>query len=131
MGFQVEWGADLPVIVARWGEEFSYEHDFPAQREQVRRLLDRSDQPVYYVLDFRDYVLNVQELIPCLNAATREPQSNFHHPNVERIVFVTQSAVIKKVAQGLTSRMYGSLDVLVVHSIEEAYANIQKGVRMG
>jgi len=131
MGFQVEWGADLPVIVARWGEEFSYEHDFPAQREQVRRLLDRSDQPVYYVLDFRDYVLKVQELIPCLNAATREPQSNFHHPNVERIVFVTQSAVIKKVAQGLNSRMYGSLDVLVVHSIEEAYANIQKGVRMG
>jgi len=131
MGFQVEWGADLPVIVARWGEEFSYEHDFPAQREQVRRLLDRSDQPVYYVLDFRDYVLKVQELIPCLNAATREPQSNFHHPNVERIVFFTQSAVIKKVAQGVNSRMYGSLDVLVVHSIEEAYANIQKGVRMG
>lgn len=120
--FHTEILNDRPVIIQTLHADYSGA-DTSALLAEVSQALDRLTSPVYYILDLERINLTFGDITLSANLATRGETPAFHHPNVIETVVVTRNAALRMAALGLRHPVFGSANMVVVDTFQDAMAH--------
>jgi hypothetical protein len=118
--YSVEKLPDEPIIIAVAFEEFDWKHDLPDSSLEVKQLLDEQPLKVFYIADFQQTHMGLNDLIFAANFSARSGTNVLHHPKIYKFLAVTTNRAIALANQGLSSEVFGAVPVKVFPSIDEA-----------
>jgi hypothetical protein len=112
---------DLPVIVGTWYNGFRFAEQGKAYSLEVHALLDAQTSPVYYILDMsRLENISFEGVMLAANQGARGNDPNLHHPMNCGTLFVSNAAIVQKVAEGMNTSTFGDLKIGIYASLDDA-----------
>lgn len=120
MDFQITKLRDHPIIVFQPTERFKLKEALPVMIDHVTTVLDAQSTPVFYIADMRYARINLDDLLLSMTKVVFGDKPFLRHPNIREVLLVTTNPLIRKVAGGLASGMYGSVSLQVMFSYEAA-----------
>ncbi len=90
-------------------------------------ILEEVQEPVFWILDPREFKLNVDTLIEAANFVTRGDKALWRHSMIRQTVLVSSSQMVRLAARGMKKDVFGNVSVGVAESVDEAlsYARAQ------
>jgi hypothetical protein len=125
--FKVETLPGEPIMVSTLFETWSVSNDLSATVDQLVAHLDAADGPLYYISRFSGLRLTLQDLIVAANQAARGSSALLHHPNLRKLLLVTDLKLFELAARGLDSEVFGNVPVSVFQTFEEALEYARNG----
>lgn len=125
MSYRIEHMADLPVVFVSFDEDFDFGRDIPLLDKEVRVLLDSLTSPVYYIIDTRNMKMTFNDIMEGVQLGTRGEKPTLLHPTIKQNIFITTSKAISMVARGLNTASFGSVDIKIYATVEEALAYVR------
>jgi hypothetical protein len=122
MSFTLEIFPDEPILYSSFHHDFDFASEMPELAAQCNAALDASPEPLYLISNALEYQFSVSDLITGANMATRGEKPPFFHPNVRKVIWVTNSKLLELGAKGINSPTFGNLEIEVFHTLEEALA---------
>ncbi|MBZ0277216.1 MAG: hypothetical protein K8I60_13795 [Anaerolineae bacterium] len=124
--YSIEVRTDVPVLVSKWLASFNFKQDVMNYSNEVKVILDARTEPLYYLLDFREYLdFSIDDIVMAAQLAARSGNSNFHHRMVNFVIFVSSDPLLKRTAEGMNTPAIGNLDVRVFTTTEEALTYVR------
>ncbi len=133
--YTIELFPDEPILMVRVTPEYSISKDMPKSEVEERAILDASDRRLYFLLDLLDLSISLEEVVFSSNLGGRgrdienpgeERVPLWHHPNIIQNVMVSRNPLLKLASKGLSTKVFGNLDVKVVDTVEEGLAYIRE-----
>jgi hypothetical protein len=122
MDFQIVKLPDHPVIVFQPTDRFKLKEALPVMINQVTTVLDALTERVFYIADMRQARINLDDLLLSMTTVIFGDKPFLRHPNIREVLLVTTNPLIRKVAGGLASGMYGDVALQVMFNYEDALA---------
>ncbi len=122
MDFQITVLPDHPIIVFQPSERFKLKEALPVMIEQATTVLNSQSLPTFYIADMRKARINIDDLLLSMTKVVFGNQPFLRHPNIREILLITHNPLIRKVAGGLASGMYGDVALQIFSSYESALA---------
>ena len=119
MSHHIEKHPTDPFILLTVNPDYNMAEELAISNQTVANLLDQSSEKQVYIIHFKNK-LSLDEIITGANRVGRGENSLWHHPNIKKIILITNSAAIRVSAQGMSSDTFGNLNVAVVASLDEA-----------
>lgn len=66
------------------------------------------------------------DILIAADATGRGEQATFHHRNIREVISVTQDPIMRKVLEGMDSKVYGNVNILILDTLAEALAHVRK-----
>jgi hypothetical protein len=127
MSYSINVRTDLPVLVSTWESSFDVKSELRAYSDEIKHILDARTSPLYYLIDFREWKdISLENVMMASDAAARSGHSNFHHPMIKSILFVTGNGLVEMTARGMKSDIYGNLSIRVFSTVDEALDFVRK-----
>lgn len=127
MSFTIEVFPDEPILLCTFHQDFDMIGSLTLLSDQCNEALDAASEPLYMISDTLAYTFSVTALIAGANAATKGIKPPFFHPNVRKVVWVTDSRLLELGARGMNSPAFGNIDIEVFHTLEEALEYCRSG----
>jgi len=125
MSYTIQLLNEEGILLGRWNEDFSFQDEIRVYNDEMYSLLESLTAPVYFVHEFANPGLSMQDIMKGASIATREEKSTFQHPMIKQIIFVTTSKVMKVAAKGLNTMSFGNIEVAVFDTVDEALAFVR------
>jgi hypothetical protein len=122
MSFTVELFSDDPILLCTFHHDFNLSSELFALTEQCNAALDAASEPVYFITDTLAYTFSVPDLFAATNAATKGAKPPFFHPNVRKVIGITENKMMELAAKGMNSPAFGHVEVKIFSTLEEALA---------
>jgi hypothetical protein len=121
MNYTIEKLSDEPIVIA-----VNSAYLGPAEGQDfiaaLVACLDAQTEKVYLISDVSAVQLNVNDLIEGASQMSRGQKPPFRHPKIIENVLVTTSGIAKLAAKGLSSPIFGGVQMVSVDTQEEALA---------
>jgi hypothetical protein len=127
--FTMEQLPDEPIIICTFTPEWRTDRDLGVLIEQSKALFDLMDEPVYFIVDFRQVKLGLGDVLPGASAVARGSTTMLHHPNMREFVGVTTDKLITMSVLGLNSEIFGYVRTSVYTNEEAALEAIRMKLR--
>jgi hypothetical protein len=127
MSFSIELFSDDPILLCTFHRDLNLGSELFALADQSNAALDAAPEPVYFISDTLAYTFSVPDLAAAANAATKGAKPPFFHPNVRKVIWVTDSKVMGLAARGFNSPTFGNVEIEVFPTLEEALAYCRSG----
>jgi hypothetical protein len=115
--FTIEKLPDEPIIVVWLSEDWNEESGSSRVVQQLRELLDSSEEKVFYIGDVRNLRYTISELIQSAQVISKL----LKHPNIiESMMVVEGNPLIKLATEGLKTDVFGNVPVSVYETVDEA-----------
>ena len=129
MSFTIESYTSPDTVVVTLLGSFDVQADTPAAAQQFAGVMENFQDDVYLIIDFRAAIAQAHMdnimIGPFLASQAENPM--FTHPKVREILFVAVSEIMKHVANGLNTSMYGSAQFQIFSSVEDALDYARNG----
>ena len=128
MNYKIEVIQDEPVVMVTLYKHYSFAVDDPVATDEVRNILNKSNQPMFMLMDVTDLSLSLDDLIKSANRDARGEQAIYHHPNLSELLVVTHSAMVQLAVKGIATITFGNVNAKAFGTVDEAlaYARDQK-----
>src|SRR5262245_8389043 len=124
-GFTIELLKDEPILLTTFLEDFSVKDDAPVLISQMKEIFDSATRPVYMLDDLQKIKMSFSDLVAGLALATRGETGVLRHPNVSKMVIVSNNEIIRIGGNALKQAQYGAVKVDVYPTLEEALKSIR------
>lgn len=115
-----------PMYVAIFTEPFITEETTPITTKALSDALAATDGTVYYISDFTQIKLTFNQLVSGLaDAFAGKVQTPFTNPRLHMII-VGDDEFVRLGAQAAKQEQYGSLDIQLFPTIDEAIAHARQ-----
>ncbi len=112
-----------PILIFTAYETYKIGTHLEPSMAEARQRLDAQLEKVYYINDLsRQTGLSVEDLINAAHSLTRVDSAPYHHPMIRRLLVVTTNSMLRLGYKGASSEMFGSLQVELFDTLEEALA---------
>ncbi len=128
MSYTVEKLAGLPAVMATPRADFKMETEQAPLQADIRTVLETTDEPLYYIINFLHTHLTLEDLIKGSSGGARNQASPWRHPMIRGIIFVTDDGATKLAVEGLNSPAYGNLNAPHFGTLDDALAYIREAV---
>ncbi|NDJ53851.1 MAG: hypothetical protein GYB68_12320 [Chloroflexi bacterium] len=127
MSFTLEILANEPILLVKVSPDFVPKLHAADSARQETELLDGLEQPVYRLVDLLDMqTFDLEDLVVSADVSARRPDAIDLHPNIIKNVYVTQSPIQQQALRGMANEIFGSIEVVIVETREEALAWIHQ-----
>ncbi len=126
MVFNVTKLPDKPVVVFEPEERFRLIKTLPKMIEDVTRVLDTLDTPVYYISDMRRAEISLDDIFLGMTQVVLGERPFLRHENIREVLIITANPMIKRIARGIGSGLYGEITVKVFPDRETALAYVDQ-----
>ncbi|NDJ75067.1 MAG: hypothetical protein GYB65_02315 [Chloroflexi bacterium] len=109
-----------PVIVAYLHADLDPQAEYAALAADIRKLLDRQTEPVFYITDFTEATFDIGDILMASSRAAASGGGNFHHPNVKEVIFVSPAELVHFTAQGFRADAFGNVIINAFNTLDEA-----------
>lgn len=110
-----------PILLSTMYNTYEMSTDAKESVRATFDVLSKLDEPVYYILDWRNLnPLSMEDIsVGAMSVALAE-NPLFKHPQILGLVFVTSSDILSLAARGLNSAVYGNIKIDVFATVDEA-----------
>jgi hypothetical protein len=127
MSYSINLLQDPPVLVSSWDSSFEFTQEIRAYSDEIKTILDARTEPLYYVMDFREWKdMSLENMMKAAEVGARSGNSNLHHPMTKGVLFITGSRLMEMAARGMKSDIYGNLDIRVFSTVDDALDFVKK-----
>ena len=120
VSYSFEFYDDLSTIMVTIRRDIDMRTKMPPLSQEVYRLLNQVDHPVFYFTDISDFTLSCSDLLRAGTALVRGPYPFATHPNFKALIMVTDGEGILPSAEGMRSEVFGGIEVEIFGSTEAA-----------
>ena len=121
MSYTIKILPNKPILLQTWHEDFDIETELKSNTRELLEILDSVDKPVYFVTDARNANLSFGDVMLTANITVKSGKASvFKHPNVYKTLLITNDNMLKMSAHGLSSDLFGNIEVEVFDNLEEA-----------
>jgi hypothetical protein len=119
MPYTIDNLPDEPImILVHEGSQSLQEID--QARDDMVLALDAQPEPVFLVLDIRRLAIGLDDMPGAAAKATSGSSAPLHHSNIRESLIVSSSGLVKLGALGLRTATFGSVNVRVFETTEQA-----------
>ncbi len=108
------------ILVITLNADFRRRDEFDQIGFETLRRLNAATHSLTLIFDLAAAPLDYTALFHFVNFGARGDTPIFHHPNVGRLIFVTQSELVELGAKTLDSPIYGNLSIPVFSTLDQA-----------
>lgn len=126
MVFTVNKLPDRPVVVFEPEERFKLIKMLPKMIEDVTKVLDTLDAPVYYISDVRKATISLDDVFLGMTQVVLGERPFLRHENIREVLIITANPVLKRVARGIGSGLYGEISVKIFPDRDSALAYVDR-----
>ena len=119
MSFSTQWHQNEGILLTTLNEDFNVGQEMPAFMDEARTILDQSNQSQSYIIDFKRS-FDMGDIISGTSAVARGSAALFHHPQIKKVLFVTNDKALKLAAAGMKSKIFGGINVEVFENLDDA-----------
>ena len=123
MSYKTRKLAGYDAILTELYADFDLEHEIGQVDMDTIAILEASDRKLAIIIDFQTK-LNFEDILLGANTVARGEAPVWHHPKVKKVYLVSNDPAIQAVAKGMSSPTFGSLNIQVVHSVDEAKIHV-------
>ena len=113
---------DEPIMIVTLPANYRMETDFQGASVQYQQVLDSAQEKVYWIVDTREWLFDLEQLMLGATTVARGEGSIYHHPNIKQVLYVTTNEILPAAAKGLASDAFGHLDIKIFGSVDDAIA---------
>lgn len=124
-GFEVHRLEGKPIIQLTILPDYTVREHQKFSGPAVRGLMDATSEPLYLLYDLRQLRIEWMELLQGLSSAGDEIKQGAA-TNYLGTLFVTTDPVVRMGMQALAQRQYGSGNITVFDSVEDAVAYVEQ-----
>lgn len=114
----------LPAIFCELGADFSLRDDMENVLGSLQDLLDKADQPLYYINDLTGARLSFGDIVLGMGMAA-SAGGVLRHPNLREMIIISASDVIKLGVKALGQAQYGGINARIATDMDQAVAFVQ------
>lgn len=107
------------AIVVTLHEGYRLATDYPEQ--ELKEMFGALTEPYHFVVDFSALSPSLNDLTRTASATARGESPLLQNPNVERIFIITHSDLVRMAAKGLSSPVFGHVNITACASLDEVY----------
>jgi hypothetical protein len=122
----VDWNQDKNVVIATCGEEFQISSELGLLIDKIIDLAETQSDVINLIVDMRNASIGLDDVILAANHGRRNERSVFRHPQIKRVVYVSNSKLVELGAKGLSNPVFGNLTVRVAGSVEDGLALLKQ-----
>ncbi len=123
MPIQIEYMKDEPIIVYHWPEKLESNQEIrDALEESTVHARNMPDPIIWFIHDTSQLTVDFATLVSALVALTREGPEGFHDSRF-LIAAISSSELIKLAARSASQKQYGSWNVSIFDTYEQALAH--------
>lgn len=121
--------SDLPAVVGTWHAGFRFKESGAAYTQEIHACFDALEAPMFYILDMSELdTVTFDGLVQATNSGTNQGKGTLHHSMNCGTILVSNEVIIQMAAQGLKSIEFGSVQVKVVRSLDEALNYVRSSI---
>lgn len=121
MSYSTEKLPDLPVVLATLHSDYDHAQEGEAAYAEEIAMLDAQSEPVYYILDIKEYSPTLDVIISGTNWGGKQGNMpTVRHPNVVKPIVISQSDIVKLAVKGVKTVTWGYTDIKVFETLDEA-----------
>jgi len=111
---------DLPVVLVHPEPGRTVGDGIRAGMSDLVRLLDAADEPLFVVVDLREVLVDVEEVIQAADRSARGRSPIMHHRNVRETLFVSTHLLVRLAVKGMTTEAFGCARARYFDTCDEA-----------
>ena len=100
MSYKIELLAGENILLGRWNEDFVFQDEIEVYNRETLNLLNSLKTPVYFVHEFGNPGLSMQDIISGASIATKSEESTFRHKMIKQVIFITTNPALSIAANG-------------------------------
>ena len=127
MTTKIERLPNEPIVVVTWLEPVDVSKETPGKFVQVNALID-SDEKVYVIDDLSQTKIDFSTLVSGMAAQRVKAPGSPSDPRVTTAL-VGSGFFVDLISKGAKQFQYGSLDIPVFSSLDDALANIREKIK--
>lgn len=127
MSTNVQKLQDEPIVVVSLGADYDVLSELPKAVPGYLKLLDTLDEPVVWIVDLSQVVLDIEGITIGANMLARSENPLYHHPQILRVIYVTASPVIQAAVRGMTSQTFGHVKISATDTLDDALVEARNG----
>jgi len=111
---------DEHIILINHTPDFDLFTDVDLVAVDAIKLLDSQSEPVYFILDLSAVNASLESVTVGIAKASLGENKLFHHPKIKQVVCVSTDEFLQLAFKGLSSAVYGHINVAVFSTVHEA-----------
>ena len=129
--YGIEKLTNEPIILATMSPKYSVGRDMTNSDNEIRIMLDAGQEDMFVIADIRQVSLSFNNVMIGSSKGARTQAALWHHPKIKKMIFISNSNIVKLAARGLNSPFYGNLNVKVFETPEQAlvYCRAQDAIK--
>lgn len=120
VNYKVEALPDVPVVLLSMFEQYSFATDDLEADKEIIACLDESDEPLFFIVDTTRRPLSLDDVVHAANKDARGEDPLFHHPQMQGLIVVSPSDMVRLAAKGLTTVTFGNVNAKAFKFLDEA-----------
>lgn len=124
MPFSVTRVDDKPIVMYVIDPNHNIATDGERDIQALFDLLEGQANPVFLIMDIRNYKLTLDDMIVGANHAARQFKI-FKHPKVIESILISENQMAALASRGLNTPVFGNVKIKVVKTMDDAYAYIR------
>lgn len=120
MSFSIKVLPNEPIIVATFHDGFSIAEHMSQAEAETRAILDQTHKSYYDIIDISGWNITFEQVLQLTNAGALGIDSILRHPQIRRIIIITNNQMVMTAAAGLRSELFGNLDILTFDTMDTA-----------
>ncbi|MBN1313322.1 MAG: hypothetical protein JXB30_18090 [Anaerolineae bacterium] len=92
----------------------------------MRQILEAQEELLFFICDVREMKLSLDDLIAAANVGSRGQQPLWQHPKIRDVYFISNLKMVELAAKGLSSPIFGNMQVRVFGTVEKALEDIRR-----
>jgi hypothetical protein len=123
--------ASEPILMVTISNPLDVKNELPVFADQSKAALDANASPLWVILNTTGVKLAFSNMTEGLAMVTRGKFAVFKHPNAAGFVIAADNDLIRLAASALRQAQYGSVNVTLVTTLDEALANVRSKLAVG
>ena len=116
---------NLPVMIAVLEKDFVIAEDWAPGEAEMRQVLDSREEPLFFISDFRELKLNLDDVIAGANIGSRGQDPIWQHPKIRGVYLISNLKIVELAVKGLSSPVFGYPKVKAFNTVEKALEDIR------
>lgn len=109
-----------PIILVTLDEDFNVGDHIHLADAETRDILSNTQETFFDIIDTTRWRVDFDQMLQAASAGARGEDPIWKHPQIRRVIFVTQNRMLVMAAHGLRTATFGNLEALVFNSLDEA-----------
>src|SRR5438105_1255172 len=128
MPILIEKQPDEPIITVLATSPIDFKTEIPPAMREFIAILDQAAEPVWDITEARNLPINFSEIVAVLGIISRADIGVVRHPKLAGIALIADNDLLRMGMRALGQAQYGSVQVKVFATLEEAFAFVRSTV---